>query len=72
MKWLTYKTKEQCTLFCEPGTSVSIVSEYELDDRATEVRFPAEAKDFSSNFSVQNGSGAQPPVQWVLGVLSPG
>jgi hypothetical protein len=31
---------------CEPGGSVSIVSGYGLDDRAIEVRFPAEAKGF--------------------------
>jgi hypothetical protein len=28
----------------EPGSSVSIVSDYGLDDRAIEVRYPAEAK----------------------------
>jgi hypothetical protein len=33
----------------EPGSSVNIVSGYGLDDRAIEVRSPAEAKDFSSN-----------------------
>jgi hypothetical protein len=33
-------------MFGEPGTSVSIVSGYGLDDRAIEVRFPAEAKGF--------------------------
>jgi hypothetical protein len=31
---------------CEPGSSVSIVSGYGLDDRAIEVRSPAEAKGF--------------------------
>jgi hypothetical protein len=30
----------------EPGSSVSIVSGYELDDRAIEIRSPAEAKGF--------------------------
>jgi hypothetical protein len=30
----------------EPGSSVSIVSGYGLDDRAIEVRTPAEAKGF--------------------------
>jgi hypothetical protein len=30
----------------EPGSSVSIVSGYGLDDRAIEVRYPAEAKGF--------------------------
>jgi hypothetical protein len=39
-------------------SSVSIVSGYGLDDRAIEVRSPADAKDFSSNLCVQTGSGA--------------
>jgi hypothetical protein len=42
------------------GSSVSIVSDYGLDDRAIEVRSPAEAKDFSSSLCVQTGSGAHP------------
>jgi hypothetical protein len=46
--------------YCEPGSSVSIVSGYGLDDRAIEVRSPAEAKDFSSSLYVQTGSGAHP------------
>jgi hypothetical protein len=48
------------------------VSDYGQDYREIEVRSPAEAKDFSSIFCVQTGSGAtHPPVQWVQGVLSP-
>jgi hypothetical protein len=31
---------------CEPVSSVSIVSDYGTDDRATEVRSPPEAKGF--------------------------
>jgi hypothetical protein len=42
----------------KPGSSVSIESGYELDYRAIEVRSPAGAKDFSSSFCVQTGSGA--------------
>jgi hypothetical protein len=42
------------------GSSVSIVSDYGLDDRAIGVRFPAGAKDFSFNLCVQTGSGAHP------------
>jgi hypothetical protein len=42
------------------GSSGSIVSDYGLDDRAIEVRSPAEAKDFSSILCVQIGSGAHP------------
>jgi hypothetical protein len=36
------------------------VSDYGLDDRAIEVRFPAGAEDFSSSLCVQTGSGAHP------------
>jgi hypothetical protein len=42
------------------GSSVSIVSDYGLDDRAIEVRSSAGAKDFSSILCVQTGSGAHP------------
>jgi hypothetical protein len=42
------------------GSSVSIVSDYGLDDRVIEVRSPAEARDFSCNLCVQTGSGAHP------------
>jgi hypothetical protein len=45
---------------CEPGSSVSIVSGYGLDDRAIKVRSPPEAKDFSSSLCVQTGSRAHP------------
>jgi hypothetical protein len=41
-------------------SSVSIVSDYELDDRAIGVRSPAGAKDCSSSLFVQTGSGAHP------------
>jgi hypothetical protein len=54
-------------------SSVSIVSDYGLDDRAIGVRSPAEAKDFSSNLCVQTGSGAHPAsCTRGTGVLSPG
>jgi hypothetical protein len=39
-------------------SSVSIVSDYGLDDRAFGVRSPAD--DFSSSLCVQTGSGAHP------------
>jgi hypothetical protein len=44
----------------KPGSSVSIVSGYVLDDREIEVRSPAGAKDFSSSLCVQTGYGAYP------------
>jgi hypothetical protein len=39
-------------------SSVSIVSDYGLDNRAIGVRSPAGAEDFSSSLCVQTGSGA--------------
>jgi len=57
----------------EPGSSVSIVSDYGLDDRAIGVRSPAGAKDFPLASVSRPALGpTQPPVQWVPGVLSPG
>jgi hypothetical protein len=55
------------------GSSVSIVSDYGLDDWAIGVRSPAGAKDFSSNLCVQTGSGAH-PASCIMGtgVFSPG
>jgi hypothetical protein len=44
----------------ERGSSGSIVSDYGLDDRAIKVWFSTGAEDFSSNLSVQTGSGAHP------------
>jgi hypothetical protein len=56
----------------EPCSSVSIVSIYGLDDRAIEVRSPAEAKDISlASVSTPALGSTLLPVQWVLGVLSP-
>jgi hypothetical protein len=58
----------------EPGSSVSIVSGYGLDDRAIEVRSSAESKDFSSSIYVQTGSRAHPASckMGTGGGLSPG
>jgi hypothetical protein len=71
---LTLKIRFICYYLFEPGSSVNIVSCYGLDDRANEVPSPVEAKGFFSfSLCAQTGSGAHPaPVQWVLGVLSPG
>jgi hypothetical protein len=44
----------------EPGSSVSIVSGYGLDDWAIAVGSAAEAKYFSCDLFVQTGSGAYP------------
>jgi hypothetical protein len=49
------------------------VSGYGLDDRAIEVRSPAEAKGFTLAFVSRPALGPiQSPVQWVPGFLSPG
>jgi hypothetical protein len=54
----------------EPGSSVSIVSGYGLDDRAIEVRSPAGAKDFSSSLCVQTDSGVH-PASYTMGTGGP-
>jgi hypothetical protein len=57
-----------------PGSSVSIVTDYRLDDRVTDVRSPAGAKDFSSSLCVLAGYGAHPASYPLCTgeVLSPG
>jgi hypothetical protein len=54
--------------------SVSIVSDYRLDDRASAVRSPAGAKDSFSLYFVSRAAlrPAQPPIKWEPGVLSAG
>jgi hypothetical protein len=47
-------------LYRSRGSSVSIMSDYRLDDWVSGVRSPAEAKDFSSNLCVQTSSEAHP------------
>jgi hypothetical protein len=46
--------------YCEPGSSVSIVSGLGLDDRTIKVRSRQRRKDFSSSLCAQTGSGAHP------------
>jgi hypothetical protein len=52
------------------GSSVSIVSDYGLDDRTIGVRSPAGANDFSSILCIQTGSGAH-PASCTMGTGSP-
>jgi hypothetical protein len=52
------------------SSSVSIVSDYGLDNRAIEVRSPAAEKDFYSSVCVQTGSGAH-PVSCTMGTRRP-
>jgi hypothetical protein len=58
------------TYYGSRGSSVSIVSDYELDDRAIEVRSLAEEKDLPMCPAALGPT--QPRVQRVPGVLSPG
>jgi hypothetical protein len=51
------------------GSSVSIESDYGLDDRAIEVRSSAGANDLSSILCVQTGSEAH-PASCPVGTLS--
>jgi hypothetical protein len=70
---MCHATKAVIRQILEPGSSVSIVSDYGLDDRAIGVRSLAEVKDLSSNLCVRlTLRPTQPPVQWVPGFLSPG
>jgi hypothetical protein len=56
----------------EAGSSVSM-SDYGLDDRAIEVRFPERTKGISSSLCVQTVSGAHPAsCPLGTGFLSPG
>jgi hypothetical protein len=70
---VTHKLTGSVPLDCEPGSSVSTVSDYGMDERVIEVRSPAETRIFplASVFRPAMGP-TQPPVQWVPGVLSPG
>jgi hypothetical protein len=45
INWLTL-FREIFPVYGEPGSSISIVSGYGLNDRAIEARFQAEAKGF--------------------------
>jgi hypothetical protein len=51
-------------------SSVSTVSGYRLEDRAIEVRSPAEARDFSSSLCIQTESEAH-PVSCTMGTGGP-
>jgi hypothetical protein len=55
------------------GSSVNTVSGYVLEDRAIDVRSPAESRDLSrASASIPALRPTQPPLQWVPGVISPG
>jgi hypothetical protein len=63
-------SKPLCLAKRSRSSSVSIVSDYGLDDRVIRVRFPAGAKDFSSNLCVQTGSEDH-PYTCIMGTGSP-
>jgi hypothetical protein len=52
------------------GSSVIIVSDYRLEDRAIGVRSPAQAKDLSSHLCVQTSSAAD-PASYPMGTVGP-
>jgi hypothetical protein len=52
------------------SSSVSIVSDYWLDDLAIEVQSPTGAEDFSSSPCVQSSSGAH-PASYSMGTGGP-
>jgi hypothetical protein len=57
----------------ESVSSVIVEPGYRLDDQAIEVRSPAEARVFPlTSVSLPALGPTQPPVQWVLEVLSSG
>jgi hypothetical protein len=63
--------------FCEKqsfemsrGSSVTVVSDYRLDDLAIRVRSLVEAKDFFSSLCVQTSSGAH-PASFLIGTGNP-
>jgi hypothetical protein len=59
--------------FRSRGSSVSIVSDYGLDDWAIGVRSPTGTKDFPVTSVSRPALGpTQPPVQWIPVILSPG
>jgi hypothetical protein len=52
------------------GSSVSIVSDYRLDDQVIEVQSPTKTMDFSCSLCIQISSGAHPaPYPMGIGVL---
>jgi hypothetical protein len=57
----------------QPGSSVSIVSDYVLDDRAIRGSITGRGESIFPLASVSRPAlrPTQPPVQWVPGVLSP-
>jgi hypothetical protein len=52
-------------------SSVGVATDYGLDDRRVGVRVPVGSRIFSTSSRPALGP-TQPPVQWVLGALSPG
>jgi hypothetical protein len=54
-------------------SAFGITAGYGLDDREVGVRVPVGGKNFQFSISSKPALGpTQPPIQWVLGNLSPG
>jgi hypothetical protein len=51
-----------CSIYLSRGSSVSIVSDYVLDDRRFRFDHRQRQKDFYSSLCVQTGSGAHPAL----------
>jgi hypothetical protein len=66
----SYKIYSGYSFAWEPWSSVSIVSDYGLDDRTIEVRPRQRREDFSSKFCVQNACGAH-PTSCAMGTRGP-
>jgi hypothetical protein len=61
---------DSATFVISRGSSVSIVSDYVLDHREIEGRYPAGVKNFSCSLCVQTGSGAH-PASCTVGNMGP-
>jgi hypothetical protein len=69
---LLSQQKILCRCLWSRGSSGSIVSGYGLNNRVIEVRSPTGADFFLAPASRPALGPTQPPIQWVLGGLSPG
>jgi hypothetical protein len=66
-----WKYKIFWTYIWEPGSSVSLVSGYVLDDRAIDVRSPAGAEDFSCSLLCPDRLWGPPSLLCIMGTRGP-
>jgi hypothetical protein len=62
--------KFYCIHYVSRGSSVGIVSDYGLDNRAIRGSIPSKGKRFSSSLCVQTGSEVH-PASCPMGIVSP-